>query len=220
MWTKICGIQDYDTAGEIAELRPSAIGFVFYAKSPRALSVEVAEEIVRSQPSAIEPVGLFVNESVAGIIARCTKAGIKTVQLHGDESPTFIAELKQSDPELKVIRAFRMGKDGLGSLEAYLQECEKLEVRPHACLVDALVDGTYGGTGVTVPCQRLAAEYKRDEWPPMILAGGLNPENVREAIDIVQPFGVDVSSGVESAVARKDIELVRQFLEAVYGKAE
>ncbi len=220
MWTKICGIQGFDTATEVAALRPSAIGFVFYAKSPRALSVEVAEEIVRSLPPAIECVGLFVNESVAGILARCTKANIKTVQLHGDESPQFIAELKEGDPELKVIRAFRMGKNGLGELEAYLGECKKLDVWPHACLVDALVDGTYGGTGVTVPWQRLADEYKRDEWPPMILAGGLNPENVREAIDIVQPYGVDVSSGVESTVARKDVELVRQFLEAVYGKPE
>lgn len=220
MWTKICGIQGYDTAGEIAALRPSAIGFVFYAKSPRALSVEVAEQIVRSLPSAIEPVGLFVNESVAGINARCTKANIKTVQLHGDESPTFIAELKQSDPELKVIRAFRMGKDGLGKLELYLRECDQLDVRPHACLVDALVDGAFGGTGVTVPWKQLAAEYKRDEWPPLILAGGLNAHNVREAIDIVQPFGVDVSSGVEAEVARKDVELVRQFLKAVYGETD
>lgn len=216
MWTKICGIQDVDTAAEIAALRPSAIGFVFYGKSPRSLSVEVAEEIVRQTPPAIESVGLFVNESPAGILARCAKTGIQTVQLHGDEPPSFLKELRDHSPELRLIRAFRMGRDGLKSLEKYLAECADQGAVPTACLVDALVEGSYGGTGQTVPWQQLADEYKRDEWPQMILAGGLNPDNVREAVEIVQPWGVDVSSGVESAVARKDVGLVKAFLEAVY----
>ena len=218
MWTKICGIQDVDTAAEVAALRPSAIGFVFYGKSPRSLSVEVAEEIVRQTPSAIESVGLFVNESPAGVLARCAKTGIATVQLHGDEPPSFLKELHDHSPKLRLIRAFRMGRTGLVPLEQYLQRCGELGVRPTACLVDALVEGTYGGTGQTVPWRQLADEYHRDEWPQLILAGGLNPDNVREAIEIVQPWGVDVSSGVESAVARKDVGLVKAFLEAVYSK--
>lgn len=216
MWIKICGIKDTATAEQIARLKPDAVGLNFYAQTPRAVpSVETAAEIVQVLPKSIEPVGLFVNHSVAEILSTCEQCNLKTVQLHGDESPELLADVQQQNPELRILRAFRMGEEGLAPLEAYLDESERLKVKISACLIDARVEGLYGGSGRTVPWDRLAAEYKRDNWPNLILAGGLTPDNAAEAIRIVQPWGVDVAGGVESAPGEKDLLLVERFITTV-----
>ena len=212
MWVKICGIRDSATADEVAKFKPDAIGLNFYARTPRAIAVETAAEIVNRLPEHTEPVGLFVNHSVEEIILTCERCNIKTVQLHGDETPQLLSQLQISNTGLKIIRAFRMGPDGLEPLENYLQECEKLSVKLFACLIDARVEGMYGGSGQTVPWEQLAAEYQRDTWPKLVLAGGLTPQNVAEAIRIVQPWGVDVAGGVESSPGVKDLELVERFI--------
>ncbi|HVW02475.1 MAG TPA: phosphoribosylanthranilate isomerase, partial [Planctomycetaceae bacterium] len=114
---------------------------------------------------------------------------------------------------------YRMGPAGLAPLEEYLHHCRSHSAAPHACVIDAHVSGSYGGTGQAVPWDRLHEEY-RAEWPKLILAGGLNPENVARAIHVARPWGVDTASGVESAPGVKDFERVRQFIAAAREQAK
>jgi len=214
MWVKICGIRDEETARWIADLRPDAIGLNFYEPSVRSIAPAVAARIARGLPMEIEAVGLFVNHSLDDLLHRVEDCGIGTVQLHGDEPPEFLKEILDRRPDLKIIRAFRVGRKGCGALGKYLADCQRLEVCLAGCLVDAQVSGAYGGTGHTAPWDLLAEDYDSDRWPRLIVAGGLTPDNVSEAIRITAPFGVDVASGVESAPGIKDLALVRRFLEA------
>ncbi len=210
MWMKICGIKDRETAQRVAELGPDALGLNFYSQTPRMVEIDVAARIVEDLPEGIEPVGLFVNHTCEQIREICSTCRIRTVQLHGDEPPGFSANL----PDFKVIRAFRVADDGLSETANFLQECQHLKTVPAYCLVDARVPGKYGGTGHTVSWEMLKQEYRAAEWPPLILSGGLTPKNVAAAIHTCRPFGVDVSSGVESTPAEKDLGLVKQFLAA------
>lgn len=209
MWIKICGIKDLETARRIAALEPDAIGLNFYAPSPRVVEVPVAAEIVKILPEKVEPIGLFVNHSADEVLAISQRCGMKTVQLHGDEPAGF----SRAFPDLQVIRALRVGSDGLGEMAAYLDECRQCGTLPRNCLVDAHVPGEYGGTGQTVSWEMLAREFRRDDWPPLILSGGLTPDNVATAIRTCRPWGVDVSSGVESSRGVKDLELVKRFID-------
>ncbi|HTI52357.1 MAG TPA: phosphoribosylanthranilate isomerase [Planctomycetaceae bacterium] len=215
MWIKICGIRDYETAEAVAECGPQAIGLNFYEKSPRFVAPQLATEIVVRLPREVEPVGVFVNHSVDEIQTICRRCDIGIVQLHGDEPPEVVAALSQ----FRVIRAFRVGAEGLGEITSYLQRCRRLDTLPWACLVDARVEGTYGGTGQAAPWELIRRDYNFAGWPPLILAGGLQPDNVSAAIKAVRPWGVDVAGGVESAVACKDISLVRKFVESARNAA-
>lgn len=207
MWTKICGIRDVATALAVAQLGPQAIGLNFYSRSVRVVLPDVAAEIVRQLPSHVEPVGLFVNHTASEIRDICQRCGLRTIQLHGDEPPEFLAELA----EFRILRAFRIGDAGLDETAVYLDRCRQLGVVPRACLADAKVAGAFGGTGQTAPWELLSDGWKA-EWPPLILAGGLTPANVSTAVRTVRPFGVDVAGGVESAPGQKDLELVKAFL--------
>lgn len=213
MWVKICGINDPATIGPIAALRPDAVGFNFYAGSRRSVTVERAAEAIRLLPVGIEPVGLFVNHTLDEIRATCAATGIRTVQLHGDETPEFAAALA----ELRVIRVYRIGAEGLSRIGDDVRECRRLGLEPSACLVDAAVAGRYGGSGATAPWDVIAGEWNRDEWPPLVLAGGLTPENVGAAVARVRPWGVDVASGVESSAGVKDPSMVVRFIAAARG---
>lgn len=209
MWIKICGIRDVQAAAVAAEAGANAIGLNFYAQSPRVVAAAVAAEIVASCSATVEPIGVFVNHSVDEIRAICRKCGLRTIQLHGDEPPEQLVELAH---EFRVIRAFRVGAEGLSRAGEYLAACQRLEAAPWACLIDACVSGSFGGTGHTAPWEIIRRDYKTAEWPPLILAGGLRPDSVAQAIATVGPWGVDVAGGVESSVACKDVALVRQFV--------
>lgn len=213
MWVKICGIRDLPTAAAVAALGPDAIGLNFYAKSPRAVHVEVAAEIVRNLPETVEPVGVFVNHTVDEIFTICDRVGLETAQLHGDESPQILSELQQTRPSLKIIRAHRQGPEGLEELTQYLAQCRQLGVKLSACLVDARADGVYGGSGKTVHWASIAPDRRHADWPPLVLAGGLNAQNVAMAISVVEPWGVDVASGVESAPGVKNLDAVKAFID-------
>lgn len=208
-WTKICGLRDVETALAVAACGPQAIGLNFYDRSPRQVSPRVALEIVSRLPAGVEPVGVFVNHSLEEIKSISGDCGLKTVQLHGDEPPEFVEALAP----LRVIRAFRVGDAGLDEVAHTLEECRRRSAAPWACLIDARVEGVYGGTGQVAPWELLRREYDSCEWPPLILAGGLTPENVALAIRTAEPWGVDVAGGVESAVACKDVARVRKFVE-------
>ena len=214
MWVKICGIGDRVTADQVVDLCPDAVGLNFYAQTPRCIDQTTAARIVDALPVSVEPVGLFVNHSLAEVVDVTDRCSIGTAQLHGDETPGFLAELKTRCPELRLLRAFRVGDEGCGAIADYLAECRTLGVCLAGCLVDARVAGSYGGTGHTAPWDLLADQYDSARWPRLIVAGGLTPDNVAEAIRVTAPYGVDVASGVESAPAVKDLELVRRFIAA------
>jgi phosphoribosylanthranilate isomerase len=210
MWIKICGIRDRATAEGVARIAPDAIGLNFSSRSPRHVTPESAAEIVRGLPPSIEPVGVFVNHTRPEVIDLCRLCRLATIQLHGDESPEFVASL----PQFRIIRAYRIGEEGLDGVAADLERCAALGVRPAACLIDARVPGAYGGTGQAAPWDLLADGWRKDRWPPLVLAGGLTPENVAAAIAGTHPWGVDVASGVESTPGEKDLARVARFVQA------
>lgn len=220
MWIKICGIRDLPTALAIAKLGADAVGLNFFAKSTRHVTLPVAREIVAGLPDSIEPVGLFVNHTLDQVVDTCRKCPLRTVQIHGDESPEFLAELSDRLPNVRLIRAYRIAAGRLDALGGELDETRQQGVSLYSCLVDAFAEGAYGGTGRVVDWSDLAGQYKTSEWPPLILAGGLNTENVAQAVRTVRPWGIDTASGVESAPGIKDLELVGRFIENARGATD
>ena len=214
MWVKICGIRDSATACSVCEAGADAIGLNFYSPSLRCVERAVAREIAQQFGESLEIIGLFVNHSLDEVLVVVDECGLQTVQLHGDETPEFLAELASRRPDIRLLRAFRIDESGCSVIGEYLAECDRLNVKLAGCLVDSHVAGEYGGTGHTAPWDLLADQYDAARWPPLIVAGGLHPANVAEAIRITRPFGVDVASGVESARGFKDLELVREFIAA------
>jgi phosphoribosylanthranilate isomerase len=208
VWVKICGIRNEATACAVAEAGASAIGLNFYPGSPRCIDVATAARIVAALPATVEPVGVFVNASARHMREVAGQCGLRTLQLHGDEPPEVLAELS----EFRLIRAFRVGEAGLAEVRAELARLTAMQVDLAGCLIDARVAGVYGGTGVTAPWSLLAAEWPALGGPPLILAGGLTPQNVAQAVRTCRPWGVDVAGGVESAPGVKNLEQVRAFL--------
>ena len=208
MWIKVCGIRDTATARSVAACGVDAIGLNFHPPSPRFVAVDVAREIVAGLPRAVEPVGLFVNHSAVEIRDIAAHCGLRTIQLHGDEPPEFLAELR----EFRLLRAFRVNHAGLVEMARYLERCQSLGCLPWGCLLDAKVEGAYGGTGHVAPWDLIARDYRRADWPPLILAGGLGPDNVQQGIAATAPWGVDVASGVETSPGVKDALRLRTFI--------
>jgi len=207
---KICGITSVEDARAVAAAGADAVGLNFYPKSPRYVGVEKAREIVDALADELVKVGLFVNAAVEEVCERFDQLGLDLIQLHGDEPPEFLARLGGRP----VLRAFRLGEAGLGPLRGYLADCRQLACVPRLVLVDASVEGSYGGTG-EVADWRTLREYPRDSaYPPLVLAGGLTSGNVAEAIGTVRPAAVDTASGVESGPGRKDPAAVEAFVRA------
>ena len=195
---KICGITTPEDAVAAAEAGADAIGLVF-AESPRRVTPARARAILAALPPFVTPVALFVNSPVEVIRELCGSLGVRTVQLHGDEPPDLARHLAG----FSVIKAFRIESAAdVAALRGYPAA---------AYLLDSRVEGRRGGTGVAFDW-RLAASATRHG--PIILAGGLTPENVAEAVRTVRPYGVDTSSGVEREPGRKDPAKVRAFVAA------
>ncbi len=209
MWVKICGWNDPEVLRESLALGlPDAIGLNFFKKSPRVVNWLKAREMRRMLPASVETVGVFVNHTPAEIRKLVRDVGLTHVQLHGDESPAIAWLLR----DLSLIRVYRLKTPSLDPIKQDLAALASRRIRPWACLVDAWHATDYGGTGAVAPWTALT-EWKA-EWPRLILAGGLTPENVAEACRVVRPFGVDTASGVESTPAKKSPQLVQRFLEA------
>lgn len=201
---KICGITNQEDAQFAVEAGADALGFVFYAQSPRSIEPSVAKRIIAQLPPFVFPVGVFVNhdqETIRNIFDDC---GLALAQLHGDESPVFCESLGRP-----VLRAIRLRDRG--SLLALAEYKGRMGVR--GFVVDAFSSEAYGGTGKTVDWS-LAHEVAKAA--PILLAGGLTPMNVQAAVQQVQPYGVDVSSGVEDSPGKKDPEKIRAFTQAVH----
>ena len=188
-WIKICGITRIEDAISAESRGASAVGFVFYPGSRRYIAPETARRISDSLRPETERIGVFVDESRETILTIFEQAGLTAVQLHGSEPPEMIRELAG----IQVIKAFSVGAGFTP---------ERLSEYPaYACLLDTFVEGRYGGTGKPFDwiVARECAGFGR-----IILAGGINPGNAAEALRIARPWGLDVSSGVESSPGKKD----------------
>jgi phosphoribosylanthranilate isomerase len=199
---KICGVTNPEDACLAAELGAHAIGLNFFPESPRSISPYTARNILRELPPFVAPVGIFVNWTPEPVIALSQALRLAAAQLHGDESPQTVAEIAK---KLPVIKALHIEK---GSAPTGLPRHRAAT----AFLLDAATPGQFGGTGVTTDWNqaRTLAQSHR-----IILAGGLTPENVAEAILTVRPFAVDVASGVESLPGKKDPAKLRAFFSEV-----
>jgi len=196
---KICGITNIEDALFAAEAGADALGFVFYEKSPRYVSSETVKKIVSMLPPFVTTVGLFVNAGGEAIETTVRLSGINVIQLHGDETPEECDFAPH--PVIKAVRVKDAGS--LAGVERYPVS---------ALLLDAWNDRQYGGTGESFNWQ-LARNLTGQL--PIILAGGLNPDNVAEAIRVVAPYAVDVSSGAEISPGKKDHDKIRKFIQQV-----
>jgi phosphoribosylanthranilate isomerase len=213
---KICGITNLDDAQHALSAGADALGLNFYAKSPRYIEISTARAIAQkrnTQAPSAKLVGVFVNASAAEICDLRGQAQLDLIQLSGDEPPSLLAELAQLGvPPSTIVRALRVPPGGEAAARRYLDECRRLECLPGMILWDAYDATQFGGTG-RVADWDLAAQWVEDgTTPPLALAGGLKPDNVRKAIRAVRPAAVDTASGVESAPGRKDADAVRRFV--------
>jgi phosphoribosylanthranilate isomerase len=194
---KICGITSLEDAQVAADAGADAIGFVFYPPSRRYVTPEQAGRIIQTLPPFVTTVGLFVDMALDTVNDLAVRCGLDRIQLHGRETPEFCRQVTR--PVIKAIR---------------IKNAESLTLVPDynvsAYLLDAYVEGALpGGTGASFSWE-LAAQAKL--YGPVILAGGLTPENIEAAIAQIRPYGVDVSTGVERAPGIKDHQKVRQFI--------
>ncbi|MFW6336546.1 MAG: phosphoribosylanthranilate isomerase [Phycisphaeraceae bacterium] len=213
---KICGVRDVATAIAAVDAGADAVGLVFVERSPRRVDVDEAHRIVRALPAFVEPVGLFSDAPWQQVRDLADAVGVRTVQLHGREGPGYIARLRH----LRIIKAlgFEAGRvaeqidpwrSGVTNLAGIL-----LDTPPASATHGELT----GGSGASFDWSALAEMEKRNAFehlPPRILAGGLTPENVADAIAALSPFAVDVSSGVESERGVKDPAKIKAFCDAV-----
>jgi phosphoribosylanthranilate isomerase len=204
---KICGVTTAADARAAADLGADAVGLNFYPHSPRYVEPVDAYHILRELPPFIEPVGVFVNEPLRDIYLRLqTLRRIHCIQWHGSNR-----EVSDVYP-FHMIAAFSVADaNALLTVRRYLDTCKALTAAPSALLLDGHVPGQHGGTGQTAPWDLLASFCPE---VPVILAGGLTPENVAEAVRIVRPWGVDVASGVEHSPGHKDMDKMRRFIDA------
>jgi len=203
---KICGVTN-EADGRFAALHGAdAIGLNFSAESPRRIDFETARFVLRELPPFVDAVGVWVNRPLQKIYQEIHQLGrVRTIQWHGTNR-----ELSDAFP-YQLISAFQVrDRQSLVEVQRYLDTCRGLGQRPAALLLDGYSAAQHGGTGQQAPWE-LLAEFRPDI--PVILAGGLTPENVAEAVRIVQPYGVDVASGVEHSVGHKDPDKVRRFID-------
>jgi len=196
---KICGITNIEDARAAYDLGADALGFIFYKDSKRYVAPGTVKDIISELPPFITKVGVFVKSDLNEILSIKEKTGIDIAQLHGDETPEFCISIP-----FKVIKVIRVkDKSDLGQVAQYSDQ---------DILFDTYSDKEYGGTGESFNWEVLKdLSLSRN----IILSGGLNPDNVLDAVKIVRPYAVDVSSGVESEPGKKDHKKIKQFIEAI-----
>ncbi|GAA5786501.1 N-(5'-phosphoribosyl)anthranilate isomerase [Chitiniphilus shinanonensis] len=197
---KICGLRDAATARQAARLGADAIGLVFYGPSPRNVDLATAAAVCAALPPFVSSVGLFVNAEPAFVRQVLAAVPLDVLQFHGDEAPDYCRAFGR--PYLKAVRV----KPDVNLLEYAARYADA-----RGLLVDAFVEGVPGGTGEAFDWRLLPPDLPL----PLVLSGGLDPDNVRDAVQRVRPWAVDVSSGVESARGVKDLERIAAFIDAV-----
>jgi phosphoribosylanthranilate isomerase len=219
-WVKICGMTNLEDALVAVEAGADAVGFVFYEKSPRCVTVETAREIVKQLPESVEKVGVFVDADCEQIRRTVVDTYITAVQLHGGHaSESFYQD---SRPAMKCFGTSRVigfaGAESLTEGTGVLIH-ESVRQRLFAVIVDHQTNGVSGGTGKSFDWQASKEMVLGlGLMLPVVVAGGLTAENVGEAVDVLKPWGVDVVSGVEARPGKKDPEKVRAFVRAVREK--
>lgn len=198
---KVCGMRELTEVAHVVAAGVDAVGFIFVESSPRNIDPEKAREIVKSLPPFVDAVGVFVDTEAAEVNEIVNYCGLTMVQLHGQESPEYCGEIN-----CRVMKAFRVGPDSKA------EDLAPYQGKVCAFLLDTYSEKMAGGTGRVFDWKLI----KKISPPgPIVLAGGLTPENVGEAIRQVRPFGVDLNSGVEFEPGRKDPDKVEQAVAQV-----
>jgi len=215
VWIKICGITNLEDAICISRLGVNALGFVLSTNSPRRVEPDAAEKIIavlRGKGIKVPVAGVFVNEKIDRVI-QCSKLlRPGYIQLSGDEEEDYMENLRARSGKIKIIKAIRIkdkNKNRKDMLDGLDEEIDKLKDYADFILLDSYRKGIYGGTGVPLDWEMLKNYCNKI---PVILSGGLDPENIKKAVDIVKPFGVDASSGLEIYPGKKDMDKVAGFV--------
>lgn len=212
IWIKICGITNLEDAEKISELDINAMGFILSTDSPRRIDNSRAKRIieaVRNRNEKISLTGVFVNERVEKILRDSNSLDLDMVQLSGDESREYLKNLYSRSGDIKIIKAIRI-KNGSRSCQAGLnKEIQRIKDYTDFILLDSYSKNVYGGTGVSFDWN-MARNY--GQTVPIILSGGLDAENIKDAVKTAKPFGVDASSKLEIYPGRKDISRVSEFV--------
>ncbi|HKC70725.1 MAG TPA: phosphoribosylanthranilate isomerase [Terriglobales bacterium] len=215
-WVKICGTTSLEDALAAVEAGADALGFVF-APSPRRISPRDAAAITGALPPSVEKIGVFVNQSLGLVLDTVERAGLTGVQLHGEEDVRYARQLQQKNGRLRIMKAISLREvgDGKGKGLALAMQ-DEADKTFGALLLDSGSGSRRGGTGTTFDWQEAAPMARLlGRKFPLIIAGGLNAENVGKALRIFQPWGVDVVSGVEQAPGKKEPAKLRAFIAAV-----
>ncbi|OUL33012.1 N-(5'-phosphoribosyl)anthranilate isomerase [Nostoc sp. T09] len=202
MRIKICGITQPQQSVAIASLGATALGFICVPNSPRYVNIQQIQAAVVPLPENIDKIGVFANTSITEIKQTVVESGLTSVQLHGNESPEFCSQLRQALPEIEIIKAFRIrSSEHLEQVAEYTNYIDTL-------LLDAYHPQHLGGTGQTLDWSMLQTFSPSCPW---FLAGGLTPDNILDALNMLQPSGIDLSSGVEKAPGDKDLDQVAKL---------
>lgn len=200
---KICGITTEDAAKTAIESGADFLGFVFYPKSPRHITLDKAQQLISSLPSNIAKVGLFVDPEDPEIDDFISSNSFDYIQLHGHETPERVKDIKRQFPKISIIKSFSITQESdVKTADSYCDYVDWI-------LFDAPAANLPGGNGTAFDWSLVKTTQTAKPW---FLAGGLNPHNVSEAITITHASGVDVSSGVEYEPGKKDLEKIKEFI--------
>jgi phosphoribosylanthranilate isomerase len=206
MRVKICGITNVEQAKAIANFGADSLGFICATSSPRYVCIAQIKEIVKAINTKINTIGVFVNSDTEEILKVVIETGLTGVQLHGEETPQFCQELRKLLPTVEIIKAIRVkNEQSLSDLKIYFNCVDTL-------LLDAYDAKIHGGTGKTVNWDILTNFNPPLPW---LLAGGLTPENITQALTQLKPDGIDLSSGVEIAPGNKDLTKIKQLFSSL-----
>jgi phosphoribosylanthranilate isomerase len=204
MRVKICGITKPEQGRAIADLGATALGFICVSQTKRYVAPDRIQTIIEQLPEHTDRIGVFVNSSQEEISQIVARTGLTGVQLHGDESPEFCRRLRQMNPQTEIVKAFRIRSfESLLATNAY---CDCVDT----FLFDAYHPHAFGGTGKTLDWETLLQFSPMRPW---LLAGGLTPDNILEALQKLDPSGIDLSSGVERSPGDKDLEKVARLFQ-------
>lgn len=203
----MCGTTNLEDAQAAVKAGVDALGFIFFPKSPRNIEPEQAKQIISHLPPFVDCVGVFVNEDIEKVKKIIALTGLNHIQLHGNESVEYCLQLKTDKPEVRIMKAFRVDEDHLNN--ALFTSYENAI---HGFLFDTYAKGQEGGTGETFNWDLLGQLMLTK---PIILAGGLTPDNAAQAVKEVAPFAIDINSGVELSPGKKDHQALKQLIERV-----